>query len=167
MLSKSLSKNYPINMTSRIKTASWQSFAGRRMQSLRYKRWPKIFWQWFLKSRILLWLTLLINRNRLVIHAKCQTIMNWDMQLLHDLWKRINPESAIGADDTATNDIKSRNQRAELEQIERAKKTAQTQVDRAQANGTLHKLPCGLAHFCLMHNLITASECSAMTSRRR
>jgi len=37
------------------------------------------------------------------------------MQLLRDLWKRINPESAIGADDTATNDIKSRNQRAELE----------------------------------------------------
>ena len=44
--------------------------------------------------------------------------------MLRDLWKRINPESAIGADDTATNDIKSQNQRVELERIEQAKKTA-------------------------------------------
>jgi len=80
------------------------------------------------------------------------------MQLLHDLWKRINPESAIGAHDTTTNDIKSRNQRAELERIERAKKTAQTHVARAKANETLHKLPRGLAHFYSRHDLITASE---------
>jgi len=84
--------------------------------------------------------------------------MNRDMQLLRDLWKRINPESAIGADDSATNEIKNRNQRAELERIERAKKTAQTQVAAAKANGTLYKLPRGLAHFCLRHDLITASE---------
>ena len=89
------------------------------------------------------------------------------MQLLRDLWKRINPESAIGANDSATNEIKNRNQRAELERIERAKKTAQIQVAAAKANGTLHKLPRGLAHFCLRHNLITASEWTAMTSRRR
>ena len=110
---------------------------------------------------------LLINRNRLAIHAKRQTIMNQDMQLLRNLWKRINPESAIGAEDSATNKIKNRNQRAELERIERAKKTAEIQVAAAKANGTLHKLPLGLAHFCLRHDVITASEWTAMTSRRR
>ena len=89
------------------------------------------------------------------------------MQLLRDLWKRISPENAIGANDTATNDIKSRNQRAELERIERAKKTIQTQVAGAKANGTLNKLPRRLAQFCLRHNLITVSEWSAMTSRHR
>jgi len=89
------------------------------------------------------------------------------MQLLHDLWKRINPESAIGAEDSATNEIKNRNQRAELERIERAKKTAEIQVAAAKANGTLHKLPLRLAHFYLRHDVITASEWTAMTSRRR
>jgi len=93
--------------------------------------------------------------------------MNQDMQLLRDLWKRINPESAIGAEDSATNEIKNRNQRAELERIERAKKTAEIQVAAAKANGTLHKLRLGLAHFCLRHHIITASEWTAMTSRRR
>ena len=86
------------------------------------------------------------------------------MQLLRDLWKRINPESAIGANDSTTNEIKNQNPRAELE---RAKKTAQIQVAAAKANGTLHKLPCRLVHFCLRHDLITASEWTAMTSRRR
>ena len=89
------------------------------------------------------------------------------MQLLRNLRKRINPESAIGAEDSATNEIKNRNQRAELERIERAKKTAEIQVAAAKANGTLHKLPLGLAHFCLRHDLITASKWTAMTSHCR
>ena len=49
--------------------------------------------------------------------------MNWDMQLLHDLWK-INSDSAIEADNSTTNDIKSWNKRAKLERIDQAKKTA-------------------------------------------
>ena len=89
------------------------------------------------------------------------------MQLLRDLWKRINPESVIGAEDSATNEIKNRNQRAELERIEWAKKTAEIQVAAAKANGTFHKLPLGLAHFCLRRDVITAGEWTAMTSRRR
>ena len=93
--------------------------------------------------------------------------MNQDMQLLPNLWKRINPESAIGAEDSATNEIKNRNQRAELERIERAKKTAEIQVAAAKANRTLHKLPLGLAHFCLRYDVITASEWTAMISHRR
>ena len=93
--------------------------------------------------------------------------MNRDIQLLCDLWKTINLESAIGAKDSATNKIKNRNQRAELEQIKWAKKTAEIQVAAAKANGTLHKLRLGLAHFCLRHDVITASEWTAMTSRLR
>ena len=45
------------------------------------------------------------------------------MQLRHDFWKRINLESAIGADDSVTNEIKNQNQRVKLGRIERAKKT--------------------------------------------
>ena len=41
---------------------------------------------------------LLIPRNKIAIHAKHQTIMYHDMQLLHDLWKSIVPESALGAE---------------------------------------------------------------------
>ena len=89
------------------------------------------------------------------------------MQLLRDLWKRINSESAIGAEDSANNEIKNRNQRAELERIGRAKKTAEIQVAAAKANGTLHKLPLELMHFCLRHDVITTSEWTAMTSHRR
>ena len=41
----------------------------------------------------------LTPRNKLELHAKCQTIMVKDMQLLRDLWQRIDPTSSIGADD--------------------------------------------------------------------
>ena len=41
----------------------------------------------------------LTPRNKLAIHAKCQTIMVKDMQLLRDLWQWIDPTSSIGADD--------------------------------------------------------------------
>ena len=46
--------------------------------------------------------TQLTSRNKLAIHAKRQTIMPHDMQLLWNLWRRISPESAIGADDADT-----------------------------------------------------------------
>ena len=41
----------------------------------------------------------LILRNQLAIHAKRQTIKPHDMALLRSLWERIDPKSAIGADD--------------------------------------------------------------------
>jgi len=41
----------------------------------------------------------LTPKNKLVIHAKCEIIMVKDMQLLRDLWQRIDPTSSIGADD--------------------------------------------------------------------
>ena len=40
---------------------------------------------------------LLIPRNKIAIHAKHQTIMYYDLQLLRDLWKSIVPESALEA----------------------------------------------------------------------
>ena len=44
-------------------------------------------------------IVLLTPRNKLAIHAKHETIMVKDMQLLRDLWQWIDPTSSIGADD--------------------------------------------------------------------
>ncbi len=44
--------------------------------------------------------------------------------MLRDLWRRINPDCAIGADDAATLNIKIRNEQAEKARIAQAKKTA-------------------------------------------
>jgi histone H3/H4 len=99
-------------------------------------------------------------RNRLAIHAKRQTVMDRDMKLLRDLWKRINPDCAIGADDRATMEIKKRNQEAEKARIHEAQKTAKERVAKARANGTIHKLPLGLRIFCRQYGLITSQEFS-------
>jgi len=86
--------------------------------------------------------------------------MDKDMTLLRDLWRRINPDCAIGAEDATSLNIKMRNELAEEARIRTAKITAAAQVERAKANGTLRKLPLGLQLFCLKYDIISDAEFS-------
>ena len=56
-----------------------------------------LFEIWYIPYSIIL-----IISNLLVIHAKRVTVQKEDMQLLRDLWKRINPDCAVGANSVAT-----------------------------------------------------------------
>ncbi len=87
------------------------------------------------------------------------------MTLLRDLWRRINPDCAIGAEDAASLNIKMRNELAEEARIGKAKKSAATQVARARANGTLHKLPLGLRLFCRKYDIMSEAEFSQIRAR--
>jgi len=75
--------------------------------------------------------TQLTSRNKLTIHTKCQTIMPYDMQLLRNLWQRISPESAIGADDADTVRAKRVWQEQEQRHIASWKESVQAQVNHA------------------------------------
>ena len=91
-------------------------------------------------------LELLLNfRNKLAIHAKRQTVMVHDMQLLRGLWKRINCESAIGADDADTVRQKAENANREKRRVEMARVKACKTARRYRAEGK--PLPKGLANF--------------------
>ena len=91
-------------------------------------------------------LELLLNfRNKLAIHAKRQTVMVHDMQLLRGLWKRINCESAIGADDADTVRQKAENANREKRRVEMARVKACETARRYRAEGK--PLPKGLANF--------------------
>lgn len=84
--------------------------------------------------------------------------MDKDMQLLRDLWKRIDPISTIGADNAGTADIKRRNDEVEKARIQAAVMVAREQVARARENQSLHKLPRGLKLFSRYHKLISTEE---------
>ena len=95
----------------------------------------------------------LILRNKLAIHAKRQTIMPHDMSLLRDLWQRIAPESAIGADDAEMVRQKQVRRIQEVKRFAKAKKTASITMAQAKVNGTVDRLPMGLKHFYTAYNI--------------
>ena len=82
----------------------------------------------------------LTPRNKLEIHAKCQTIMVKDMQLLRDLWQRIDPTSSIGADDADMVRQKRVWHAQEERRIAKAIINAKNVVARAKANNRMDNL---------------------------
>jgi histone H3/H4 len=133
----------------------WESDALFALQSVTEDVLTMIFEMTYFLPAFCIMLTV---RNRLAIYAKRQTVMDRDMTLLRDLWKRINPDCAIGADDLATREIKKRNEEAEKLRIDEAQKTAKERVAKARANGTVHKLPLGLRIFCRQYGIINSQE---------
>ena len=96
---------------------------------------------------------LLIPSNKIAIHAKRQTIMYHDMQLLRDLWKSIAPESALGAESNDSVRQKEQWKAREKHRNKQRVEDMKAQVLRARANGTLHKLSAGVKFFCRMHKI--------------
>jgi hypothetical protein len=96
---------------------------------------------------------LLIPRNKIAIHAKRQTIMYHDMQLLRDLWKSIAPESVVGAESNDSARQKEQWKAQERRRNEQRVEDMKAQVIKARVNGTLHKLPAGVKCFCRMHKI--------------
>ena len=90
----------------------------------------------------------LILRNQLAIHAKCQTIKPHDMALLRSLWERIDPKSAIGADDGTRSRQIATFRRQEAKRMAIAKQSAEASPARARQNGTVDALPAGVRNFC-------------------
>ena len=96
---------------------------------------------------------MLIVRNKIAIHAKRQTIMHHDMQLLRDFWKSIAPESALGAE---SNDSVRQKEQWKAQEKCRNKQRVEdmkVQVLKARANGMLYKLSVGVKCFCRMHKI--------------
>ena len=87
----------------------------------------------------------------MAIHAKRQTIKQVDMQLLRSIWQRINPDSAIGADDgERARQIAVYNAK-KAKRIERNKASAMIDLARARRNNNVHELPVGVRNFCLKY----------------
>ena len=94
-----------------------------------------------------------MSRNKIAIHAKYQTIMYHDMQLLHNLWKSIAPELALGAESNDSVRQKEQWKAQEKRRNDQRVEDMKAQALRARANGTLDKLPAGVKCFCRMHKI--------------
>jgi len=70
------------------------------------------------------------------------------MALLRSLWERIDPKSAIGADDGTRARQIATFRRQEAKRMIRAKQSAEVNLARARQNGTVDALPAGVRNFC-------------------
>jgi hypothetical protein len=70
------------------------------------------------------------------------------MQLLRDLWKRINPDCALGADNRATEDINKVATAIAARQFAADLDRMRAKVRRLRNNGTMYTLTRGEIIFC-------------------
>jgi len=89
----------------------------------------------------------------LAIHAKRVTIMQKDMQLLRDLWRRINPDSAIGHPNEDTSMQTRVNQTMAEQNLRKKIEAMQEKVYRLRGMGALDRLTVGEHNFCRGHNI--------------
>jgi histone H3/H4 len=91
-------------------------------------------------------LCVLINRNRLALHARRVTVMPKDMRLLRDLWRYIAPEHVIAK---ASLESLEAVRRANLHDEVLKQRSRASALTRYKALQSLNQpIPCQLEHFC-------------------
>ena len=73
------------------------------------------------------------------------------MALLRSLWERINPKSAIEADDETRARQIATFRRQEAKRMAIAKRSAEASLARARQNGTVDALSAGVRNFCMQY----------------
>lgn len=107
-----------------------------------------LFEMWYTPYSIVL-----IISNLFAIHAKRVTVKPVDMQLLRDLWKRISPDSAIGADNQDTIRARQVADKIQRDQALKAVSGLKTKIVRLRREGRLHTLTVGERNLGCAHNL--------------
>jgi len=95
----------------------------------------------------------LIISNLLAIHAKRVTIKAEDMQLLRDLWKRINLDCAIGADNADTRRTHEIADNIARRQVRSIVARLVEKIERLKRQRRLHTLTTGERILSRVHNL--------------
>ena len=107
-----------------------------------------LFEMWYTPYSIVL-----IISNLLAIHAKHVTIKAEDMQLLRDLWKRINPDCAIGADNADTRRTREIAGNIARRQVRATVARLAEKIERLKRQRRLHTLTAGERILGRAHNL--------------
>ena len=89
----------------------------------------------------------------MAIHAKRTTIMPRDMQLLRDMWRRINPDCAIGAPNQDTEHQAKVSLQQTKKLILKNKTRLEAKVIDYRSKGTLHLLTKGEQAFCKSNHI--------------